>query len=79
MTPTIRSRSDMNLLAPPSDRTSRQPSAQNLYNVQTVMKNEDSFEKMKYLPSPTPIKASNNHFNESFMGVAHDLSFDVRN
>ena len=81
------SQSNINILPPPTstERFNRDPSARLLpqtmkYNVEIdASKNEDSFEKMKYLPSPTPIHASNKNLNDSLLGVAHDLSFDVKN
>ena len=78
LTPTIRSPSNVTINVPET-RISRDPSLRYLPVGQNIQKNDDSFEKMKYLPSPSQNMLQNRSFAESFVAVAQELSFDVKN
>ena len=78
VTPTIRSPSGITV-NPPEVRISRDNSTRYIpISGQNLPKADDSFEKMKYLPSPSQNIYPNRTFNESFVAVAQDLSFDVK-
>ena len=77
-TPTIRSTINVNA-NPHDNRVSRDPSMRYLsIGGLNAPRGEDSFEKMKYLPSPSQNIFPNRSFNESFVAVAQDLSFDIK-